>query len=129
MGKQILIVDDDEEFCEEMLEILKDEGYCVSLVFDGLKAGKQLKENKYDLILLDMKIPGISGLEVLKSIREKKITTKVMVITGGFIGRNLPKNHLGNIKKEDESILKLADDIVTKPFDIKLILDKIKAII
>lgn len=129
MGKRILIVDDDEEFCEEMQEILKDEGYCVSLIFDGLKVNNLLKENKYDLILLDMKIPGISGLEVLKSIREKNIITKVILITGGFIGENLPKNDSGNKKQEDESILKLADDIVTKPFDIKLILDKISSII
>lgn len=129
MGKQILVIDDDEEFCEEMSEILTDEGYCVSLIFEGLKVDKQLKENKYDLVLLDMKIPGISGLEILKRIRQKKVITKVIVITGGFIGENLPKNNSGNMKEEDESILKLADGIITKPFDIKLLLDKIRDLI
>jgi len=64
MKKKILIVDDDEEFCEEMSEILADEGYYVEQLFKGVKVIKLLKENKYDLVFLDMKMPGISGFEI-----------------------------------------------------------------
>lgn len=129
MRKRILIVDDDEEFCEEMSEILKDEGYYVDQIFDGLKVSKLFKENKYDLVFLDMKMPGISGLEILRNIRQEKIETKIIVITGGFIGERLPEKQPINIQEEDESNLKLADAVATKPFDIKLILDKVKSLI
>lgn len=129
MKKQILVVDDDEEFCEEMSEILTDEGYCVDQIFDGAKANNLLRKNKYDLILLDMKMPGISGLEVLKRIKQDKIATKIIIITGGFIGEKLPKKKSANISEEDESALQLADAVATKPFDIKLVLDKVRALI
>lgn len=129
MKKQILIVDDDEEFCEEMSEILQDEGYRVGTVFDGLKVNKLLKENKYDLVFLDIKMPGISGFELLKRIRQDKITTKIVVITGGLIGEKLPKKQSANNKEDDDAALKLADAVVTKPFDIKLVLDKVSELL
>ncbi len=127
MKKRILIVDDDEEFCEEMSEILNDEGYCVEQLFEGAKVNGLLRENKYDLVFLDMKMPGISGFEVLKRLKEDKVATKVIVITGGFIGEKLPRKQ--SAKEDDDSILKLADAVATKPFDIKLILDKVSELI
>lgn len=129
MKKDILIIDDDEELCEEMSGILKDEGYKVAVIYDGLKAGRLIEKNKYDLLLLDMKIPGLSGLEILKRIREKKIGVKVVILTGGFITHNLPKSPMHTVKEEDELILTFADEIITKPFDIKIVLAKIKELI
>ncbi len=69
MAKKILIIDDDKELCEEMAEILKGEGYDVSTAFDGLAGKKLIEENHYNLLLLDVKLPDINGLDILKSMR------------------------------------------------------------
>lgn len=129
MKCDILIIDDDEELCEEMSGILRDRGYSVSVVFDGLKADKLLAKNAYRLLLLDMKIPGISGLEVLKHVRNKCIATKVIIITACIIENRQPENKMAAMNKEDERLLKLADGIITKPFNIDAALDKIRGLI
>lgn len=129
MKGDILIVDDDEEFCEEMSGILRDRGYSVSVVFDGLKADKLLAKNVYRLLLLDIKIPGISGLEILKHVRNKDIASKVIVITACIIEDGQPENIMVAMSKEDERLLKLADGIITKPFNIDAVIDMIRGLI
>ena len=63
MKKNILLIDDDKSLCEELEEILTDEGYIVDKVYDGKKALSVIIDKNYDLILLDLKIPeiGVSG--------------------------------------------------------------------
>ena len=61
MKKKILIVDDDEEICEEFSEILKGQHYLVETAFDGLKASAMIVKGEYDLVILDLKLPGLSG--------------------------------------------------------------------
>jgi len=124
MKKKLLLIDDDQEMCREMKEILNDMDYCVDTVHDGHSAVDRAKNNEYNILLLDLKIPGLNGLDVLKKVKERSKMTKVMVLTG----RPLLKQPFGEDAKsiEDETIMKLADAVISKPFDIEKVLDKIE---
>ena len=127
MKAKILLVDDDEEICEELSKTLKDQGYLVEVVFDGMKAAQMIFRAEYGLILLDLKLPNLSGFEVLKLARQRNIKTKILVLTGRPLLKN--KEHLKGltVQDEDEEItLKLADGIINKPFDVNYLLNKIK---
>jgi DNA-binding response OmpR family regulator len=127
MKNKILIVDDDEEICEELAEILKGEGYQVEVVFDGFKAGFMIEKSGYNLILLDLKIPNLSGFELLKIIRKKKILSRVLILTGRpLLKKSESLKELTVQSEEEEKILKLADGIINKPFDVRYLLGRIK---
>ncbi len=126
---KILIIDDDEEICEEMSGILEDEGYLVDKVFDGLKGSEIVQKDDYDLLLLDLKIPGLSGFDILKSVKEKALKTRVLVVTGRPM-RELMRNMATKEEGErEEEILKLADGYINKPFDVEVLLDIIRELV
>jgi DNA-binding response OmpR family regulator len=129
MKKKILIVDDDEEICDEFSEILKSERYLVETAYDGLKASPMIVKGGYDLIILDLKLPGLNGFELLKMVRDNKIPSRVLILTGRPLLNKKALKELSGTNKEEEKILKLADGIVNKPFDIKYLLNKIKELI
>jgi DNA-binding NtrC family response regulator len=81
-GGLILVVDDDQEFCANMNNILTDKGYRVSTAHDGDMAIEKVWENNFDIILLDMKLPPLNGLETYLAIREIRWNAVVIVITG-----------------------------------------------
>jgi DNA-binding response OmpR family regulator len=122
MKKKLLIIDDDIEMCEEISDILRDEGYDVNMAHDGLEGKNMLFENAYDLVLLDIKIPGMNGFEVLKAVRENKINVKVIILSG----RPMVKELSGQPASydEEEVILRQADCIMGKPYDIVKVLKK-----
>lgn len=120
MAKKILIVDDDTELCEELAEILQDEGYSVQTVFDGIEGKKQIEAHNYDLLILDFKMPGLNGSEILRQLKEKKPSCKFFMISG--------KPHIEKSLQE-EGLRHLVDGIMQKPFDIEDFLEKIKAVI
>ncbi|MFB0526821.1 MAG: response regulator transcription factor [bacterium] len=127
MKKKILMIDDDEELCEETAEILQDEGYRVTTAFDGL-IGKRLSEKyDYDLLILDVKMPGLDGLHILKSVKEQDNELKVIILTGKPLSKNLQEER--SYESKEEEILGLADGIISKPFDIEVLLGKIKELL
>lgn len=69
MSKKILAAEDDAALYALLEDLLTDEGYDVTIVDDGLKAKQQLAEQRYDLILLDYMMPGMTGIEVCHWIR------------------------------------------------------------
>jgi len=77
-NKKILIVDDEENIRILFKEELEDEGYAVDLASNGFEAIQKVKNNSYDLVVLDIKIPGIDGIQTLNEI--KKINTNQPVI-------------------------------------------------
>ena len=81
-GSMILVVDDDENLCKNMKNILNDRGYRVSVAQDGSTAIKKTEENNFDVILLDMNLPPLNGLETYLAIREKRPNATVIIITG-----------------------------------------------
>lgn len=82
MPKKILIVDDEKLITETLAGMLKFAGYEISEAFDGESAIKFLKDSTPDLVVLDMKLPGIDGIEVLRTIRQSYPDTFVVVMTG-----------------------------------------------
>lgn len=124
MKKKILMLDDDEELCEEIAEILIDEGYRVTTAFDGLRGKRLVEKYNYDILILDIKMPGLSGLDILESIKGQNKELKVIILTGRPLSEELQERRI--CKDKEEKILRLADGIINKPFDIEVLLNKIK---
>lgn len=79
--KRILVVDDEENIRELYREEFVEEGYDVALARDGAEALSRLASYRPDLITLDVKMPGIDGIEVLRRIREKNRSVPVLLLT------------------------------------------------
>lgn len=79
--KKILVVDDEENIRELYRDELVEQGFEVELAEDGFEALERLSAFKPDLVTLDVKMPGIDGLEVLRRIREKDVNIPVLLLT------------------------------------------------
>jgi len=79
--KKILVVDDEESIRELYRAELVDDGYDVDLAADGHQALRRLEAGRPDLVTLDVKMPGIDGIETLRRIREKDATIPVILVT------------------------------------------------
>lgn len=102
---QVLVVDDDEITCNLLEEVLSKEGYAVDRALDGRGAIEKGEKKFYDLVLTDIKMVGIDGMEVLRSYREKSPET-IMIIMTAF----------GSIETAIRAIKEGAYDYVSKPF-------------
>ncbi len=80
VGKQILIIDDQNQLLSLMRRILEDENYQVHILQDGNNAYTQMKALLPDLLILDLKLGGISGKDVLKQLKEDSVTAEIPVI-------------------------------------------------
>ena len=124
MKKKLLIIDDDEEMCFELAEILKAEGYETEISHNGLEGKEMILNNKYDLVLLDLKIPGLNGFGILKAIKDNNMKLNVIVLSGRPMAKEL-KKYAGNYNSEEEAALKLAESVINKPFDINQLIKRI----
>jgi two-component system response regulator (stage 0 sporulation protein F) len=107
-SKAILIVDD-ESYTRELLEmLLKDEGYNTMTAADGLEAVDKIKNNTFDLVCLDIRMPKLNGFETLEQIRSFNKEIKVIMITG------YGPNELIKKAEIEHSIV----GCIYKPFDI-----------
>ncbi len=79
---QVLIVDDEEIFVQSLARVLRSKGMGVRGVYNGLSAVEAVSSNEFDVIILDMRMPGMDGLATLKAIREKDSLTPVILLTG-----------------------------------------------
>ena len=112
---RVLLVEDDEHLAEGMAFNLRNSGYDVETAGTGEDALKTMERQAFDLVLLDLMLPGIDGLEVVRRIRRAGNTKPVLVITA--------KN------RADDTIAGLdagADDYITKPFDLDEVLARIR---
>jgi len=80
-ARRVLVVDDEESIRELYRAELAEEGYEVDLAADGLQALRRLDVFRPDLVTLDVKMPGIDGIETLRRIREKNRTIPVVLVT------------------------------------------------
>jgi FixJ family two-component response regulator len=109
---KVLVVDDEQIIRESCNRVLQEHGYETVCVPDGTSGLKKLKKDKYDVVLTDLKMPGMSGLEVLESIREIDQDVPVIVITG-----------YGSVPSAVEAMKLGALEYVQKPFSPDELLD------
>ena len=104
--KDILVVDDDSLVCDSLKEMLTIDGYAVDTALSGAAALAKLKEGQFNLVLSDIQMPGINGLELLKEVKGLNTNALVVFITGH-----------GHIDGAVEAIKLGAFDYITKPID------------
>ncbi len=81
-GALVLVVDDDRDLCANMKDVLSDKGYRACVAHDGSTAVEKAWESDFDVILLDMKLPPVNGLETYLSVRDIRPDVVVVIITG-----------------------------------------------
>ncbi|MEA3344422.1 MAG: response regulator [Patescibacteria group bacterium] len=121
MGKKILVIEDDK-FLRKVISLKLDrEGYEVSEAVDGEKGAKKIKEEKPDLILLDLILPGIDGFEVLSKIKTDSALSKIPIIILSNLGQ----------KDDIEKGIKMGanDYLIKAHFTPDEIIEKIKLIL
>ncbi|MDZ5783781.1 response regulator transcription factor [Marinococcus luteus] len=117
MATRLLVVDDEESIVTLLKYNLEQSGYTVDTAYDGVEALRKAQEVKYDLIVLDLMIPEIDGLEVCRKIRTEKIQVPILMLTAK--------------DEEFDKVLGLelgADDYMTKPFSPRELVARVKAI-
>lgn len=83
--RKILIVEDNVEINEIWREVLVDEGYSTVSAYDGEEAMRSLARESFDLIILDLMLPGFDGFDVLDFMQQREISTPVIAVTGEVI--------------------------------------------
>ncbi|WP_321494322.1 response regulator transcription factor [uncultured Desulfobacter sp.] len=117
MQKKILVVEDNAELSDLLTLHLSDQSWLVDLARDGLTGYKKATTGEYDLIVLDIMLPGMDGIDILKNIRSRGLVAPVLMLTSK--------------SSEIDRILGLelgADDYITKPFSIREFVARIKAV-
>ncbi len=105
---KILLLEDDLILNEIIEEFLQDLGYEVTAVYDGMKASEIIYDEQFDLLILDVNVPNMTGFEFLKSLRDSNITTPAIFITS-----------LDSVDDIEEGFKSGADDYLKKPFELK----------
>lgn len=115
---KILVVEDEPDMLRGLKDNFEFEHYEVDAAWDGEAALKKISESTYDLIILDIMLPKLSGLDVCRRVREQGVTTPIIMLTAK--------------SEEIDKVLGLelgADDYVTKPFGVRELLARVKAIL
>jgi len=118
MGKRILIIEDNRELAQLLELHLRDLSFRVDISLDGVSGVTKAEANKYDLIILDIMLPGLDGLEICRRLRSKSSFVPILMLTSK--------------SSEMDRVIGLelgADDYVTKPFSIIELMARVKAII
>lgn len=115
---RILVVEDEYSLADAMGEALKRENYMVDISYEGNSALDMALSGIYDIIILDLMLPNLNGLEILKYIREEKISSYVMILTAK-----------GELDDKVKGLDYGADDYMTKPFSPKVLVAKSKALL
>ena len=114
---RILLTEDNFIVGKSIKQILENKKYLVDWVQDGESCETALRTTKFDIIILDINLPDISGIEIIKKIRAKKNYTPILVVSA----RNSTQNKI-------EGLDLGADDYLTKPFDYEELLARIKSL-
>ena len=113
---RILLVDDETVFANNMSKLLNRRGYQVTAVNSGDAALQTLMDNSFDVMVLDLKMPGMDGIAMMHEMRKLGLFTEVLVLTGH-----------GSIDTALEAIQLGAYDYLTKPCEIAELVSKIEA--
>lgn len=107
-GYKVLIVEDDKKMNQGLVHIISKEGYIVESVDSGEKALEKIKDTQFDLIISDLKLPGIDGMELLKATKKYDINILFVIITA-----------YGTVDTAVSAMKEGAEDYILKPFDME----------
>ena len=116
--KRMLIVEDDEAILRGLIDSFKAEHFDVETSSDGEEGYTFAKRRKFDLIILDVMLPGMNGLDICKQLRVEGVKTPILMLTGKG--------------EEIDKVMGLelgADDYITKPFSVKELIARVKAVL
>ena len=114
---KILVVEDDRTVGQYIRHGLEEAQHHAELVPDGLEALRLVSGGLYDLVILDLRLPGMTGLEVLRTLRDRGNTTPILVLTAQ-----------DTVGQKVEALRTGADDYVTKPFSFEEVLARVEAL-
>ena len=115
---RVLYVDDEDALRELVKSQLEVEGYNVETADDGDTGIAMLGKQTFDVVLLDMRMPRVNGIEVLKHIRGKKIPSRVIVLTA-----------VDDLSVAIEAVKNGANDYMTKPYDLAALISSIQRVL
>ncbi len=114
---KVLVIEDDRTVGQFVKRGLEEQGSQVDLVADGVEGLQLGSEGRYDVIVLDLRLPGMLGVEVLRTLRDREVSTPVLVLTAQDA-----------VESKVQALRAGADDYVTKPFAFEELLARVEAI-
>lgn len=115
---RLLIVEDEVHLAQALQEILEKQGYAVDAVYDGKDGLDYAKTGVYDLIILDIMLPKINGIQILRSLRKEKTSKPILMLTAR-----------DEIEDKVNGLDSGADDYLTKPFSTEELLARVRALL
>jgi DNA-binding response OmpR family regulator len=116
--RKILLVEDEQKIADTLKMGLTEDGYYVETAYDGTIGWKLFQQHNYDLVVLDINLPGINGYDLCKQIRKRDANVPVIMLTA-----------LGSLNDKIEGYDSGADDYIIKPFEFKELLMKIRVLL
>jgi len=113
----VLLIEDDKRIAELVERGLKRDGHCVDVSHNGNEGANMLLQRSYDVALLDVLLPGMTGLSVLEKVRSRRCMTPILMLTA-----------VDSVLKVVEAFDLGADDYLVKPFLLEILLARVKAI-
>lgn len=117
MTRRILIIDDDEDHAESIADILGLQGYEVDLAYSGEEGASRFRQSDFDMILLDVKLPGMNGLETLFEFKKIRPGARVIMMTGYSVEQLLA-----------QAVENGALGVLRKPFQVEELLDALERV-
>ncbi len=114
---KLLVIEDEKKIANLLQKGLHEQGYEVDMCHDGNEGFAQALSQPYDAIVLDIMLPGLDGISLLRKLREKKVTTPVMVLTAR-----------GAVDERVEGLDSGADDYMAKPFAMDELVARLRAL-
>lgn len=115
---KILLVEDDKDLSLTVSKWLESQSYSVDTAFDGTEGYEYLKRGRYEVVILDWQLPGMTGVELAKKFRAEGGVTPILMLTGK-----------GRVEEKEEGLDAGADDYLTKPFNMRELTARIRALL
>lgn len=114
---KVLIVEDDRTVGQYVQRGLEEHNYQADLVDDGLEGLRLISGGQYDLVVLDLRLPSMSGVEIVRTLRDRGVTTPILILTAQ-----------DSVETKVQALRSGADDYVTKPFAFEELLARVEAL-
>jgi two-component system copper resistance phosphate regulon response regulator CusR len=115
---RLLIVEDEKKLADSVALGLRAERFAVDVAYDGMEGRKLAVEHEYDLLILDLMLPGLSGTELLRSVRQRNTHVPILILTA-----------MSGTSEKVRNFEAGADDYLTKPFAFAELLVRVKALL